>query len=112
MMMGGVGSREGLRGPERKPVLTRPGRSAPYVSQASGRRVGSELGPEPSCVSAERARIAASPGALAGLGNRGAGGGRGDLVLKRTCGLGLRWGRAWARPLRLSASGGFCWWAC
>ena len=34
------------------------------------------------------ARIAASSGAPAGLGNGGAGGGRGDRVLRGTCGLG------------------------
>lgn len=60
------------------------------LRQRSERDVGSELGP-PSCVSAERvfapgARASSSSGAPAGLGSDGAGGGRGDRVLRGTCG--------------------------
>lgn len=82
------------------------------LRQRRERDVGSELGQEPSCVSAERvfvpgARIPASSGAPAGLGNDGAGGGRGDRVLSGTCGIcrdGIgRWLALWGPPAPVAA---------
>lgn len=81
---------DGFSGRDRNPFSRR--RLDFSLRQRRERDVGSELGQEPSCVSAERvfvpgARIPASSGAPAGLGNDGAGGGRGDPVLSGTCGI-------------------------